>query len=50
MDIQVGGLVGGIISVVVGIIIIIWPRFLAWIIGLYLVVIGGIAIWNSLGD
>lgn len=50
MDIQVGGLVGGIISVVVGIIIIIWPRFLALIIGLYLVVIGGIAIWNSLVD
>ncbi len=50
MDIQVSGFVAGIISVVVGIVVIIWPRFLAIIVGLYLIVIGGLAIWNSIGD
>lgn len=39
-----GGLVVGIISLIVGIIIIIWPRIIAYIIGTYLVVVGIIAI------
>jgi uncharacterized membrane protein HdeD (DUF308 family) len=35
-----GALVAGIISIIVGIIIIIWPRIIAYLIGLYLIVIG----------
>jgi hypothetical protein len=42
-----GGLIGGIISILVGIIIIIWPRIIAYIIGIYLIVIGIIAIIAS---
>jgi hypothetical protein len=41
------GVIGGIISIVVGIIIIIWPRIIAYLIGIYLVVIGIIAILAS---
>ena len=38
---EVATLVGGIIGIVTGIAIIIWPRLLAWIVGLWLI-IGGI--------
>jgi len=44
----VGGLIGGIISLVLGIIILIWPRFLAFLIGLWLVIIGIITIVAAL--
>jgi hypothetical protein len=47
MDIP-GGLITGIISIVVGIIIIIWPRIIAYIIGIYLIVIGIIAVISAL--
>ena len=41
------GLVAGIISVIVGVIILIWPRFLAYIVAIYLIVVGAIAIINN---
>jgi uncharacterized membrane protein HdeD (DUF308 family) len=34
------GLISGIISIVVGLIIIFWPRLIAYIIGTYLVIVG----------
>lgn len=40
----IGGLIAGIISIIVGIIIIVWPRIIAYIIGAYLVIVGIIAI------
>ncbi len=43
-----GGLVGGIITVVVGILLLVWPRFVAAIIGIYLIIIGIIAVLSSL--
>ncbi len=43
-NIEVGGLVGGIISIVVGIIIIIWPRVIAFFIGGWLIVVGVLAV------
>ena len=45
---SVSGLIAGILAVVVGIIIIIWPRVIAYFIGGYLVVVGIIAIINAL--
>lgn len=39
-----GGLIAGIISIIVGILIIIWPRIIAYVIGIYLIVMGLIAI------
>ena len=41
------GLVGGIISIIVGIVVVIWPRIIAYIIGIYLIVIGIMAIIAS---
>jgi uncharacterized membrane protein HdeD (DUF308 family) len=44
----ISGLVAGIISIIVGIIIIIWPRVIAYIIGAYLVIVGIIALVAAL--
>ena len=39
-----GVLIGGIISILVGILIIVKPKILAWIVGIYLIVAGAIAV------
>lgn len=40
----VGGLIGGIITLIVGILIIVWPRIIAYVIGVWLVIVGIVAI------
>jgi hypothetical protein len=47
-DISVGGLIGGISSIVVGIIIILWPRVIAYVIGGWLIVVGVLAVLATL--
>ncbi len=42
--VEISGLTAGIISIVVGLIVIIWPRIIAYIIGVYLVIVGIIAV------
>jgi len=37
-------LITGIISILVGILVIVKPKLLAWIVGIYLIVVGAIAI------
>ena len=44
----VGGLIGGIITLAIGIIILIWPRIIAYVIGIWLVIVGIIAIIGSI--
>jgi uncharacterized membrane protein HdeD (DUF308 family) len=41
---KVSGWVMGVLSIIVGILIILMPNLLAWIIGIYLIVIGVLAI------
>jgi hypothetical protein len=41
---KVSGWVMGVLSIIVGILIILMPNLLAWIIGIYLIVIGILAI------
>jgi hypothetical protein len=43
----VSGLIGGIIAVVAGFIVMVWPRILAYVIGAWLIIIGIIAIINA---
>lgn len=45
----VSGFIIGIISIVFGIIIIIWPRIIAYVIGGWLVLAGVFAIFAALG-
>jgi len=43
-DLAIVGVIGGIISILVGIVIIVWPRIIAYFIGGWLIVIGVLAI------
>ncbi len=44
-----GGLIGGIITLVIGIIILVWPRLIAYVIGIWLIIVGILAIVTSVG-
>jgi hypothetical protein len=44
---EIGGLVGGIITILVGILVIFRPRILAYVIGAYLILIGIIAVVSA---
>ncbi len=43
-DLAIGGVIGGIISILVGIVIIVWPKIIAYVIGGWLIVVGVLAI------
>lgn len=45
---EVGGLAGAIITIIVGVILLVWPRFVAAIIGIYLIIVGVIALIAAL--
>jgi hypothetical protein len=47
-QVELSGLVAGIISIVAGIVVIVWPRIIAYIIGGYLVIVGLIAVVAAL--
>jgi hypothetical protein len=40
----ISGLIGGIITLAVGIVILVWPRIIAYVIGIWLIIVGIIAI------
>jgi uncharacterized membrane protein HdeD (DUF308 family) len=42
--ITISGLVAGILAVLAGIVVIIWPRIIAYIVGIYFIIAGIIAI------
>jgi hypothetical protein len=46
---QISGLIGGILAIVAGIIVIIWPRIIAWVVGIYLIIMGAFAILAAIG-
>ena len=39
-----GGLITAIITIVAGIIVLVWPRIIAYIIGIYLIIFGVLAV------
>lgn len=47
MSLSVSGLIGGILTIIVGIIVLVWPRIIAYIIGIYLIIVGILAIIAS---
>ena len=47
-DLAVGGIIGGIISIIFGIVIIVWPRLIAYLVGGWLIIIGILAILAAL--
>jgi uncharacterized membrane protein HdeD (DUF308 family) len=46
--IEVSGLLAGIIAIISGIIIMIWPRVIAYILGIWLIIVGVLAVINAL--
>lgn len=45
---EISGLVGGLLSIFAGIVIIVWPKIIAYVIGGYLILVGGIAVFAAL--
>ncbi len=45
----ISGLWGGILAIIAGIIIMIWPAIIAYVIGIYLIIVGVLTIIGSLG-
>jgi uncharacterized membrane protein HdeD (DUF308 family) len=41
---QISGAIGGIIAIIAGIIVLIQPKILAWVVGIYLIVFGAFAV------
>lgn len=48
LGLQVSGLLVGIISVLFGILVLIIPRILNYLIGIYLIIVGALAIISAL--
>jgi len=46
---QVSGIIGGVLAIIAGIIVIIWPRIIAWVLGIYLIIMGIFAILAAIG-
>jgi uncharacterized membrane protein HdeD (DUF308 family) len=46
--IQIGGLTAGIVAILAGIVVIIKPRLLAWVVGIYLIIFGAIAVVSAI--
>ena len=43
-----GGIIGGILTIIAGIIILVWPRIITTIVGIYLIVVGAITLFGAL--
>jgi uncharacterized membrane protein HdeD (DUF308 family) len=41
---QISGAIGGIIAIIAGIIVLIQPKILAWVVGIYLIIFGAFAV------
>ena len=44
----ISGLIGGILAIIAGILVLIKPKVLAWVVGIYLIVFGIFAIMAAL--
>ena len=43
-----GGIVVGIVTIAAGVIVLVWPKIIAYIVGIYLIVVGLVAVVTSL--
>jgi len=46
---QISGVVGGILAIIFGIIVIIKPKIIAWVLGIYLILFGVFAVLAASG-
>ena len=45
---QISGLVGGIIAIIAGIIVLVKPKILAWVVGVFLILFGISAVFAAI--
>jgi uncharacterized membrane protein HdeD (DUF308 family) len=45
---QISGLIGGILAVIAGIIVLIKPQILAWVVGIFLIIFGISAVFAAI--
>jgi len=48
LDITAMGLIWGLLSIVFGIMVLIFPRMLSYLVGIYLIISGVIAAWKGI--
>ena len=41
---QISGLIGGILAIIAGILVLVKPQILAWVVGIYLIIFGVFAV------
>ena len=46
---QLSGVIGGILAILAGIMVIIKPQIIAWVLGIYLIIFGAFAVLAALG-
>ena len=46
---QISGVIGGVLAILAGIIVIIKPKIIAWVVGIYLIIFGAFAVLAALG-
>ncbi len=46
---QISGVIGGILAILAGIVVIIKPQIIVWVVGLYLIIFGAFAVLAALG-
>ena len=46
---QLSGVIGGILAIIFGIIVIIKPKIIAWVLGVYLIIFGIFAVLAAMG-
>ncbi|MFC1942751.1 hypothetical protein ACFLWU_06015 [Chloroflexota bacterium] len=46
---QISGLAGGILAIIFGIIVLVKPKIIAWVLGIYLIIFGLFAALAALG-
>ena len=49
MGFEISGVIGGVLAVIAGVIVLIKPQILAWVVGIYLIVFGALALLAGLG-
>jgi len=46
---QISGVIGGILAILAGIVVMIKPQIIAWVLGIYLIIFGAFAVLAALG-
>jgi hypothetical protein len=46
---QISGVIGGILAIIAGIVVIIKPQIIAWVLGIYLIIFGAFAVLAAVG-